>query len=101
VARWEGNPGGRFEFVTIAPALSHLTVVTTNLAPGYLRQNGVPYSDRTVLTEYFDLHQDFGESWLTVTSIVEDPVYLTDVFITSSDFKKLPDGSSWNPSSCT
>jgi hypothetical protein len=60
----------------------------------------VPYSERTVLTEYFDHHQDFGESWLTVTSLVEDPVYLIDVFITSSDFKKLPDGSSWNPTPC-
>jgi hypothetical protein len=99
-ARWEGNPGGRFEFVNIAPALSHLTVVTTNLAPGYLRQNGVPYSERTVLTEYFDHHQDFGESWLTITSIVQDPVYLSDAFITSSDFKKLPDGTTWTPTPC-
>lgn len=99
-ARWEGNPGGRFEFVTIAPTLSHLTVVTTNLAPGYLRRNGVPYSERTALTEYFDHHQDFGESWLTITSIVEDPVYLSEAFITSSDFKRLPDGTTWTPMPC-
>jgi hypothetical protein len=99
-ASWGGNPGGRFEFVTVTPALSHLTVMTTGLAPGFLRQNGVPYSEQTVLTEYFDHHEDFGESWLTVTSIVEDPAYLSDAFITSSDFKKLPDGSSWNPTSC-
>jgi hypothetical protein len=99
-ARWEGNPGGRFEFVNIAPALSHLTVVTTNLAPGYLRRNGVPYSERTILTEYFDHHVDFGESWLTITSIVADPVYLSEAFITSSSFRKLPDGSSWNPMPC-
>ena len=100
VARWEGNPGGRFEFVNIAPELSHLTVVTTNLEPGYLRKNGVPYSERTVLTEYFDHHSDFGEEWLTVTSIVADPVYLSEEFITSSSFKRLPDGSSWNPMPC-
>ena len=100
VARWEGNPGGRFEFVDIAPELSHLTVVTTNLAPGYLRKNGVPYSERTVLTEYFDHHSDFGKEWLTVTSIVDDPVYLSEEFITSSSFKRLPDGSSWNPMPC-
>ena len=100
-ARWAGNPGGRFEFVTIVPQLSHLTVVTTNLAPGYLRRNGVPYSARTVLTEHIDHHSDFGDEWLTVTSIVEDPAYLTEPFITTSSFKKLPDGSSWTPTPCT
>jgi hypothetical protein len=100
VARWEGNPGGRFEFVNIAPELSHLTVVTTNLEPGYLRRNGVLYSERTVLTEHFDHHSDFGEEWLTVTSIVDDPVYLSEEFITSSSFKRLPDGSAWNPMPC-
>jgi hypothetical protein len=99
-ASWEGNPGGRFEFVTVTPALSHLTVTTRSLAPGFLRQNGVPYSEQTVLTEYFDHHENFGESWLTVTSIVEDPAYLNEAFITSSDFKRLPDGSSWNPTPC-
>ena len=75
-------------------------VVTTNLVPGYLRRNGVPYSESTVLTEYFDHHTDFGEEWLTVTSIVDDSVYLTEEFITSSSFKRLPDGSSWNPTPC-
>ena len=100
VARWEGNPGGRFEFVNIAPELSHLAVVTTNLAPGYLRTNGVPYSEDTRLTEYFDHHVDFGDEWMTVTTIVSDPTYLSDEFITSSSFKRLPDGSSWNPTRC-
>jgi hypothetical protein len=100
-ARWDGNPGGRFEFVTVAPRLSHLTVVTTNLAAGYLRRNGVPYSERTVLTEHIDHHADFGDEWLTVTSIVEDLVYLSEPFITTSSFKRLPDGSSWTPTPCT
>src|SRR5581483_7258 len=31
-----------------------LQVVTTNLLPGYLRKNGVPYSGKAVLTEYFN-----------------------------------------------
>jgi hypothetical protein len=60
----------------------------------------VPYSERTVLTEYFDYHSDFGEEWLTITSIVDDPVYLSEEFITSSSFKRSPDGSSWNPMPC-
>ena len=61
----------------------------------------MPYSERTTLTEHIDHHSDFGEEWLTVTTIVEDPVYLSEAFITTSSFKKLPDGSSWNPTPCT
>ena len=30
-----------------------LKVTTTNMKPGYIRKNGVPYSDKAVLTEYF------------------------------------------------
>jgi hypothetical protein len=100
VAQWEGNPGGRYEFVSITPELSHLKVVTTNLAPGYLRKNGVPYSENTVLTEYYDYHADFGDEWITVTTIVNDPTYLADEFITSSSFKRLIDDSSWSPTRC-
>jgi hypothetical protein len=100
IAAWEGNPGGRFEFVTVQSELSHLKVVTTKLAPGYLRRNGVPYSESTVLTEYFDFHTDFGDEWITVTSIVTDPTYLSDDFITSSSFKRSQDGSSWNATPC-
>lgn len=101
IAEWEGNPGGRYEFVNVAPELSHLKVVTANLAPGYLRKNGVPYSENTLLTEYFDYHADFGDEWITITTIVNDPTYLTTEFITSSSFKKLPNGSSWNPVPCS
>lgn len=80
--------------------LSGLKVVTTNLVPGYLRKNGVPYSGETLLTEYFDTYQAFDDDWLTVKTIVQDPIYLSDQFLTSTDFKKLPDGSSWHPVSC-
>ena len=99
-ASWEGNPGGRFEFVNVPSQLSYLKVVTTNLAPGYLRKNGVPYSENTTLTEFFDRHSDFGEQWITVTTIVNDPSYLAQEFITSSSFKKLADDDSWNPVPC-
>lgn len=81
---------------------SGLRVVTTNLSPGYLRKNGVPYSgESTQLTEHFDrLSSVFGEEWLLVTTVVVDPIYLTREFITSTHFKKLPDDSSWNPVPC-
>lgn len=99
-AQWAGNPGGRFEFVNVMPELSYLKVVTTNLEPGYLRKNGVPYSDNTVLTEYFEYHSDFGDEWITVTTIVNDPTYLAQEFITSSSFKKLDGDGSWNSVPC-
>lgn len=78
-----------------------LKVVTTGMTPGYLRRNGVPYSDQAVVTEYFVRHASAGIEWLTVTTVVNDPVYLREEFITNSDFKKLPDTrNGWTPSEC-
>jgi hypothetical protein len=79
-----------------------LEVVTTNLSAGYLRKNGVPYSASTRLEEYYDYHKEpNGDEWFTVTTIVNDPVYLAGPFITSSDFKKQRDAAGWDPSPCT
>jgi hypothetical protein len=79
-----------------------LEVTTTNLRPGYLRKNGVPYGEKVSLTEYFDYHKEpNGDEWFTVTTIVRDPQYLVGPFITSSDFKKEPDGSKFRPSPCS
>lgn len=79
-----------------------LTVVTTNMRAGYLRRNGVPYSEDATVTEYFDLapHPGGGQM-LIVTTVVEDPRYLQRSFVISSQFKKEPDGSKWNPTPCT
>jgi len=99
VAEWEYGPGGaRGGGQARAGSLK---VVTTNLRPGYVRKNGAPYSNKTVVTEYFDLNtMPNGDQWLTVTTKVEDPVYFSRPYITTSDFKKLPDGSGWNPTPC-
>jgi hypothetical protein len=79
-----------------------LEVVTTNLTSGYLRKNGVPYSDKTVLREFFDLSTEpNGDQWFVVTTIVEDPTYLTEPFVTSTNFKKERDGSKWEPVACS
>lgn len=79
-----------------------LKVVTTKLKAGYLRKNGVPYSDKAVLTEYYDrTNEPNGDSWLIVTTIVDDPMYLNQPFITSTHFKKQNDQSGWNPTPCT
>ena len=79
-----------------------LKVVTTNLRPGYVRRNGAPYSSRAVVTEYWDLHTlPNKDAWLTVTTKVEDPVYFTRPYLTSSDFKKLPNSGGWTPTPCS
>jgi hypothetical protein len=79
-----------------------LEVLTTHLRPGYLRKNGVPYSAATTVNEYYDYHKERnGDEWFTVTTIVRDPQYLTGPWITSTDFKKEPDGSKFDPAPCT
>jgi hypothetical protein len=79
-----------------------LEVVTTGLRPGYLRKNGAPYSANTAVNEYFDLSKEpNGDTWFHVTTIVKDPQYLEEPFVTSTDFRKQPDGAGWAPSACT
>jgi hypothetical protein len=69
---------------------------------GYLRKNGVPYSDKATVIEYYDRYDEpNGEEWFTVTTIVPDPVYLSGPFVTTTDFKKERDGSKFDPSVCT
>jgi hypothetical protein len=96
-ASWDVVLGGRGQ----APVGS-LRVLTTNLKPGYLRKNGVPYSAGTVLTEYFDrADEPNGDSYLLITATVEDPTYLSQPFVTASHFRKQADGSGWNPTPCS
>jgi hypothetical protein len=98
IALWEPGGGRR----GAAPILAgSLKVVTTGLRPGYLRKNGVPYSANTILTEYYNAtHEDNGDSWLIITTVVQDPQYLNGRFFTSSHFKKLPGASGWKPTPC-
>jgi hypothetical protein len=110
VAQWEGiqrGPGAPdFLPIGLNPREGtrgrSLEVVTTNLRPGYLRKNGVPYSARTTVREYFDLSTERnGDIWFVVTTIVEDPEHLTEPFVTSTNFKKQADGAGWSPKACT
>ncbi len=83
-------------------ARTALKVATTNLRSGYLRKNGVPYSENAAVTEYFDLAPlPNGGQVLLVTTVVDDPLYLRLPFIVSSQFKKEADGSKWDPTPCT
>jgi hypothetical protein len=78
-----------------------LTVVTTHMKAGYLRKNGVPYSEEAVLTEYYNRHSGPGDlEWFTVTTVVDDSKYLAQPFITSSSFRREADNSKWTPSPC-
>jgi hypothetical protein len=79
-----------------------LEVETTHLREGYLRKNGVPFSDKTKLTEYYDrFTAPNGDQWFTVTTIVDDPVYLATPFVTTTDFKKEADGGKFSPVACS
>ena len=80
-----GNPARR-----LAGAVGgSLKVTTSHLKAGYLRKNGVPYSENAGLVEYYDLVKERnGDQLLVVTIVVTDPMYLREPFIISSHFKK-------------
>lgn len=102
VAEWEsvGGPGSRGGGRGGAIGLS-LKVVTTNLAEGWLRRNGIAYSEATTLTEYWDkVTFPNGDSWLTVSQYVNDPRYLSGEYTTSMHFKLEADGSKFKPTPC-
>jgi len=93
---WQGYSIAQWE----KPA--SLKVTTTNLRAGYLRKNGVPYSENAAVTEYFDIAPiPDGGQVLLVTTTVDDPQYLLQPFIVSSQFKKEANGSKWDPAPCT
>lgn len=102
---WQGSTHAEWHRPTgPAPAGTggSLKAVTTGLKPGYLRKNGAPYSDATVLTEYYERETaPNGDSWLVVTQIVKDSKYLRAPYITTANFKKIPDGEGWHPTPCS
>jgi hypothetical protein len=96
---WQGESAATWE---PAAGGGSLRVATSNLRAGYLRKNGVPYSERATVTEHFDVAPLAGDGrLLLVTTIVDDPVYLTGPYVVSPHFKKEPDGSKWDPSPCS
>jgi cyclase len=69
--RWEGN---------------RLAIETTHLKAGFLRRNGIAHSDRARMSEYFVRHDDY----MTLVTAVDDPVYLDEPFVRSTDFRLDP-----------
>ena len=84
------------------PTGGSLRVVTTNLRAGYLRKNGVPYSENAVMTEHWDVYKRAnGEEYLTITTQVDDPQYLRTPRLVAPVFKKEPNGAKWDPTPCS
>ena len=98
--------GGRGQRGGPPPAASiydggSLEVTTTSFREGYLRKNGVPYSEDASITEYFHLlpTQPNGDEWLLVVTVIED-VNLSQPYYLSTHFKREPDGDNFNPTPC-
>lgn len=69
-----------------------LIIYTTHLKQGWLRRNGSPQSDQSTLTEFMVRHGDH----LSDTTVVTDPVYLTEPEIRSNDYVRQPyDHHAW------
>ena len=104
VADWENiliNRGSNANFDDPQPPGGTLKVITTRMRPGYLRPNGIPYSEDTILTEYYNrFTAPTGEEWFVVTTIVDDPMYLFQSYVTTSHYRREADNSKWNPSPC-
>jgi hypothetical protein len=106
-ARWDrnlGRVGGAFQGQTLPPMEvgGSLSVTTTQLSEGWLRRNGVPYSDQSVLTEYFDrFDTPGGDEWFVVTTILDDPLYHRGQYITSSHFRREAGRGGWNQTRCS
>ena len=81
VAEWEGGGRGATD--------GSMKVTTTNLKGGFLRKNGVPYSENASVTEYYEVvAQPDGSPLLVVTISTTDPEYLRTPFVISSQLKK-------------
>ena len=105
-ASWQGDSVADWETprrdASAGPSkFGTLKVVTTNMRPGYLRKNGIPYSASTKMTEYWDFYGGrSGEQFLVVSTTIEDARNLQIPWITSPNFKREADGSKWEPTPC-
>jgi hypothetical protein len=72
---WAGFSTGKWEG-------DMLTVTMTHLKEGYIRRNGVARSDLATVTE----HWIRNGNYLTIVTIVNDPVQLTEPYIRTTDF---------------
>jgi len=76
---WMGFSTGRWEG-------QMLTVETTHMKAGWIQRNGVPASDRASLIEHIVRHGDY----LTIVTVVDDPVYLEEPLMRSTSWVAAP-----------
>jgi hypothetical protein len=72
---WQGFSTGKWEG-------NMLTITTTHLKEYFIRRNGVPRSEKATVIEHWYRHGDY----MTIATIIYDPVYLTEPFIRTSDY---------------
>jgi hypothetical protein len=63
-----------------------LTAYTTHIKTGYMRRNGAASSDEATITTTFIRHGDM----MTLTLVMEDPVYLTEPYILTRSYMSTP-----------
>jgi hypothetical protein len=73
---WQGFSTGKWEG-------DMLTVTTTHLKNGWIRRNGIPRSDKATVTEHIIRHGNY----LTVAVVINDPLYLTEPFVRTTDWE--------------
>jgi hypothetical protein len=76
---WQGFTTGKFDG-------DMLTMTTDHLKWGWIRRNGVARSPNAVVTEHMIRH----DNYMTVVVLVNDPVYLTEPFVRTTDFVTAP-----------
>ena len=72
---WQGFSTGKWDG-------DILTVTTTHLKIGWIRRNGIPRSEKATVVEHMIRNGDY----LTWMVVVNDPVYLTEPFVRTTDF---------------
>jgi glyoxylase-like metal-dependent hydrolase (beta-lactamase superfamily II) len=77
---WAGFSTGRWDG-------DALEVTTSHLKAGWLQRNGVAHSDKATMTERFIRHGNH----LMVVTIVDDPIYLDEPFIRTTNWILNPD----------
>ena len=74
---WDGFSTGKVEG-------NQLIVTTTHMKYGVIQRNGVAASPYAVMTEHFIRHGDL----LTLMTVVDDPVYLDEPFVRTSQWMR-------------
>jgi len=78
-----------------------LRVETSNLLPGYLQANGVPFDGNLKMVEYFDvITEPKGEVWIIDDAVLTDPGVLVRSHKRSTHLRKQADNKGWDPQPC-